>query len=366
MPLIDTQWYDDNPNALTFTISTAAQLAGLAEIVNNTASSSPYRYEAFLGKTIVLANDIDISAYNSTNSFNSARGWIPIGVPSRLDWSLFFGTFDGNGKTVSGLYINNTALDNAGLFGAGGMSSERAVIKNLNVANVNITAQDIVGAVVGVFYGTMENCTSSGTINGRNTVGGLVGNFGAGNMISSFSTSKVNGEETVGGLAGSLDTDGRVNNSYAIGAISGLSKVGGLLGGLSGRIANCYSAGTVTGDRNIGGIVGYVNSGGEKIINCVALNPRVAANISGAGRVYSAGYTNSAFGNLAFDGIAGANWGAEYKTTTSFHGQDISIAEILADPGMGLRFTENNGWTLVPGKLPGLMGKAVDMSAHLQ
>jgi hypothetical protein len=307
------------------------------------------------------------------------------------------GKFDGQGHTVSGLYINNTALNDAGLFGIAGTEADRAEIKNLNVVDVNITAQDNVGAVAGHFQGIMENCYSSGTIDGREIVGGLVGNFNVGNMKNNFSASAVNGENSIGGLVGL--NSGRVENNYAIGPVRGLNSVGGLVGynsaqitnsyatgavigitsvggvlgeaGYLGAISNSYSLGTVFGEKYVGGVVGtiYENS---KVSSCAALNPNVSGTISNVWRVIGTGWNISEISrNLAFIGMTNIDndttwYIADEEVNAKLNGENISISQILADPGMGYRFTEANGWTLVSGKLPGLMGKAVDMPAHLQ
>jgi hypothetical protein len=69
-------------------------------------------------------------------------------------------------------------------------------------------------------------------------------------------------------------------------------------------------------------------------------------------------------GNVAFDGMTNVNDNTAW-TVHGNNGADITLAEILADPGMSYRFTADNGWTLVPGKLPGLLGAAVDIPAYM-
>jgi hypothetical protein len=305
------------------------------------------------------------------------------------------GKFDGQGHTVSGLYINNTALNDAGLFGVAGTNENRAEIKNLNVVDVNITAQDNVGAVAGYFHGIMENCYSSGTINGRVTVGGMVGSTN-GSIKNNFSAGIVRGEDEIGGLVGKIVT-GRVENSYATGTVRGINDVGGLVGynddsitnsyatgtvtgvynvgGIVGRapygnMSNCYSLGVVTGERYVGGVIGDPSNGGG-VRSSAALNPSVLHLVSDVGRVMGRSNQNSDR-NLAFTGMTNIDnntaWyiGEDEEVGSGPNGEGITVSQILADPGMGYRFTEANGWTLVPGKLPGLMGKAVDMPAHLQ
>ena len=133
-------WYQDmanwfpgqDDNTQTITISTASELAGLARMVNNWGSD-------FAGYTVILANDIDLSAHY----------WVPIGVYIYYSQyyqtqNYFKGTFDGAGHTISGLYINtavyNTVRDasyagdhKCEYFGLFGVSDGGMTIKNLNV-----------------------------------------------------------------------------------------------------------------------------------------------------------------------------------------------------------------------------------------
>lgn len=111
-------------------IATAEQLAYLAQQVNDPATNDEY---GGINAHYKLINDIDLSAYGPENTgFNGGKGWVPIGkenVP-------FCGTFNGNGMTITGLYINDNNLDNAGLFGY----TRSTVIANARLKEVNITA----------------------------------------------------------------------------------------------------------------------------------------------------------------------------------------------------------------------------------
>ncbi|MCL2182501.1 MAG: hypothetical protein FWB85_03410 [Chitinispirillia bacterium] len=91
-------WYTSNQEADTFQISTAAQLAGLARLVNDDKIG-------FKGKTIVLANDINLTGYGVGTQFNKGLGWIPIGYSEG-----FAGNFDGNGKTIRGFSYTNVPM----------------------------------------------------------------------------------------------------------------------------------------------------------------------------------------------------------------------------------------------------------------
>lgn len=157
---IDTSWYNTNDN--TFYISTAAQLAGLAQLVNNGNN--------FSTKNITLKADIKL---NNDAVPTSGNQWTPIGT-SR---NKFAGTFDGQGYTISGLYINK-ASTYQGLFG---YITKDAVIRNLIVTGkVDAGTQTNVGGIVGatVNGATVQNCGFYGAVTakpGATTTGGVVG-----------------------------------------------------------------------------------------------------------------------------------------------------------------------------------------------
>jgi hypothetical protein len=325
----DTSWYASNPKADTFFISTADELAGLAQVVND---------NKFLFKTAILTADIDLSAYGK--GWNGGKGWIPIG--ESYGDAPFVGTFDGNGKIVSGLYINDAERDNAGLFGSISEHSD-AIVKNLGVVNVEIFGRDGVGGVSGdVTYGGVINCYTTGTINGNWGVGGVVGVTG----------------------------HGRVGNCYSSATVSGGSDVGGVVGyvGGSSSIGTCYSLGAVSGDDNVGGVAGIVATSdgiGNKVSNCAALNLSVTAASGRAGRVIGNNGVANDRANVAFAGMGGT-----FDSVVS-NGAGISLPYILADGTIGGFFIEENalgektGWTIENGMLPGLFGKTVDIPQYL-
>lgn len=129
----DYSWYS-NPSANSFTINSADQLAGFANIVNGTAAGQTQAN--FSGKTITLANDINLNVA----PYNTGTGWTPIGTSATIN-ERFRGTFNGAGHEITGLYINNTSLTYAGLFGY----TYLATIKNLGLVNVSVRALDYVG-----------------------------------------------------------------------------------------------------------------------------------------------------------------------------------------------------------------------------
>ena len=229
----DTGWYSDNE--YEFTISTAAELAGLAQLVNGGTD--------FSDKTITLAADIDLAG----------REWTPIGT-GWVDFSrriTFNGTFDGGGRTISGLYINSTN-DVQGLFGYVG---EAGTVKNVTVAG-SVTGGTDVGGVVGCNDGTVTGCCNTGSVTGNQDVGGVVGNSYS-TVKYCYNTGNVNGSNYVGGVVGwgasgsySYNT---VCYSYNTGNVSGGTNVGSVMGylGTGSTITNCYYL-TGTADSGVG------------------------------------------------------------------------------------------------------------------
>ena len=125
--------------------------------------------------------------------------------------------FNGNGYTISNLFINRPSQIYIGLFGGKGTST----ITNVGLINVNITGNYQVGGLIAHTGGIVSNSFVTGSVTGNNiVVGGLVG-LSAGKIINSYSTATVNGNGNswVGGLVGcNWGTDARVLNSYSTGA----------------------------------------------------------------------------------------------------------------------------------------------------
>ena len=254
----DTSWY--NETSTEFEISTAEQLAGLAKLVNNGND--------FSGKTIMLTADIvlnDTSDWENWENSAPANTWTPIG-----NWpNLFSGTFDGQGHTVSGIYINS-ANDYQGLF-----SRNYGTIKNVGVTESHI--QDYsgayVGGVCGYNDGTISNCYNSGTVSGDYYVGGVCGFNSGGTFSNCYNSGNVNGtgkSATVGGVCGYNDGV-TISNCYNSGNVSGTgesSRIGGVCGYNDGAtISYCYNSGTVSGSKFVGGVCGH-NSNSSTISNC--------------------------------------------------------------------------------------------------
>ena len=226
----DVTWYKDSESS--FEITTPEQLAGLAQLVNGG--------NTFEGKTITLANDIVLNegvlgANGELNGDGSNfKQWTPIGTA--LNIHTFKGTFDGQGHTISGIYINNTR-NYQGLFGY--VSDGK--IQNLSVADSYIQAGSLVGSIVGYNMGAVSNCSNSGTVIGNDQyafVGGIVGeNNGVTVENCSNSGAVVSSIGTVGGITG-FNIDGTVSSCSNSGTLTG--EGAGIAGISYGAVLNCY------------------------------------------------------------------------------------------------------------------------------
>ena len=235
--------YDSNTK--TYTVYNADGLMNIAELVNG-------------GKTdinITLTADIDLTG----------KDWTPIGT--NYDNS-YKGTFDGGGHTITGLTFT-TNDEFAGLFG---WLNRAGTVKNVVMEGVQITSNQIyggsIGGVVGYSWGTIENCSVSGSVNGEVYVGGVVGKQTSGSMTGCSSSATVKGTVNVGGVAG--ESWGSMTACYATGNVTleiypGKDISGGGVVGFKGgnSVLACYATGNVnskgssTGNVHIGGLFGY-------------------------------------------------------------------------------------------------------------
>ena len=266
-----------------YLIFSGAQLACLAERTNEADA-------AYNDKQYRLTHNVDLAAYGAT--FNDGAGWIPIGVYGDPDNHSFMGVFDGYGHTVSGLYIDDVALDFVGLFG----SLDNATVENLTLSHVRITGNYLVGSVAGLVYNgsSLSNCAATGVVTGAYNVGGVVGTVSMNSSLSNChasgtvsglhitggvtsevtddssladcsATCQVTGNSNVGGVTGLVNNNSSLTNCYATGTVTGmLSGYNYYVGGVTGlvdnnsHLTNCYATGAVTGENRIGGVTGQV------------------------------------------------------------------------------------------------------------
>ena len=233
--------YDSNTK--TYTVYNANGLMNIAELVNGGKSDI----------NITLDTDIDLTG----------KDWTPIGTDYDNSYK---GTFDGGGHTITGLTFT-TNDEYAGLFG---WLNRAGTVKNVVMEGVQITSHQIyggsIGGVVGSSWGTIENCSVSGSISGTVYVGGVVGVQIGGSITGCSSSATVKGMVDVGGVAGQTNSSATLTACYATGnvtlEIAPKKNIAG--GGLVGMNAGssllaCYATGNVT---STGSSTGYVQIGG--------------------------------------------------------------------------------------------------------
>ena len=227
----------------SYTVTSADGLMNVAELVNG-------------GKTdinITLDKNIDLTG----------KGWTPIGTSFDNSYK---GTFDGGGHTITGLAVT-TNDQFVGLFG---YLNRAGTVKNVVMEGIQITSNHMfgcTGGVVGYSWGTIENCSVSGSVSGTDCVGGVVGSQKAGSIIGCCTSATVKGTHYVGGVAG--EKWGTMTACYATGNVtleiaSQKNLYGGGVVGLNGgsRVLACYATGNVTstgsstGNVHIGGLFG--------------------------------------------------------------------------------------------------------------
>ena len=291
-----------------------------------------------------LMNDLDfkngstntanfsIWAEGSTASEPVEEGWEPIGYFNTFrDNSSFSAIFEGNGHTISNLYIKRAFTDYVSLFGYVGGST--AALRNLGMVDVKVTGSGLVGGLVGWHYqGTVSNSYATGAVTGTgDNVGGLVGRVTTGTVSNSYATGAVTGRgDNVGGLVGD-NTQGTVSNSYATGAVMGTGdNVGGLVGenDTDGTVSNSYATGSVTGNSYVGGLVGY--SSVSTVSNSYATGSVTGTgdNVGGllgsknAGTVSNSYATGAVSGAGNVGGLVGSKSGG--TITASYYNSEIT------------------------------------------
>jgi len=185
------------------------------------------------------------------NAWNNYQGLTSIGTYN----APFTGHYNGNHKTISNIYINRNSADNVGFFG----KTDNALIKNLRIENVNVTADFKVGALIGYNDNSIvDSCSSSGIVNGNSDIGGLIGDNSLSTLTYSYSNCNSYGNYEVGGLIGD-NYESTVSRCFSTGnPIAEDNDVGGLVGvnTSSGTITECYATGNVHAYGSVGGLVG--------------------------------------------------------------------------------------------------------------
>lgn len=230
----------------SYTVTSADGLMNIAKLVNGGKSDI----------NITLDTDIDLTG----------KDWTPIGTDYDNSYK---GTFDGGGHTITGLTFT-TNDEYAGLFGR---LNRAGTVKNVVMEGVQITSNQIdggsIGGVVGSSWGTIENCSVSGSVSGTVYVGGVVGAQIGGSITGCSSSATVKGTVDVGGVAGQTNSSATLTACYATGNVTieinpAKNIAGGSLVGMNAgsSLLACYATGNVTstgsstGKVHIGGFLG--------------------------------------------------------------------------------------------------------------
>ncbi len=313
------------------------------QVYNITTCDELQGMDGDLDGDYTLVNDIDCS---DTATWNEGLGFSPIG---RVADTVFSGTLNGNGHTITGLTINLGEVGDAGLLNSG----FNAEIGNLKIDQADITGFSAAGTISGSSSNTyihevqVTNSSVTTTHGGDTVTGGLVGSYsgnteGATIYASSFSGS-VNGSNAVGGLIGSF-ISGALVNTYANATVTADNNVGGVAGmAIAGSIYNSYATGTVAlsgeiDDAIAGGLVG--SGGAITLYNDFAAND-ITSPIEAT--------TNSIIGNI---------WDTETITIASVY-YDTAKTHVgscgqLGDSGncIGIDTTEQPGYFFNPDNAP--------------
>ncbi len=239
-----------------YRISTASQLNSIRNYLGSSYANTHFK----------LVSDISLSSYLQSGGEGytawGSSGWLPFGSAS----APFYGHFDGNYKTISGLNIARPSLADCGLWST---TATGSLIENLNIsteASAVVQGSSATGMLVGRHNGTLTNCSATGSVRGGVWLGGMVG-WNNGDIKRCHTAGDVlGGGNTVGGLVG--QNNGFIYESYSRASARGVDYVGGLVGyqgtGASAGITNCFATGSVTNTGNQsfrGGILGFLNSG---------------------------------------------------------------------------------------------------------
>ena len=288
--------------------------------------------ELALSTSYTLANDIDASSTSLTSGMWGPGGFVPIGYYNKN----FIGSFNGHNYTISGLYIDLPNDGYVGLFGVAAASSTSTIIKDLTLADVDITG-NYTGALAGntgydynhatpeVIAEPIVNIHVSGTVTGAGEVGGLIGQSGSAISNSSSSASVIDNSALVsspsntiaGGLVGECPCT--ITSSSASGPVTALTPVeyaGGLVGNLLGQLSSSSASGSVNTNAGAVAVGGLVGSS----LNGVVASSFATGNVVASGSTsYVGGLAGEAFnvqtsyatGQVTAPGIAGGLVGAD-------------------------------------------------------
>ena len=260
-----------------YEIGNAGQLYWFAGLVNGTltdGTAQNLKANAVLTADITVNEDL-LASINTDDDGKVTNGtsfhaWSPMGMADEKGkiTGYYKGIFDGNGHSISGVYVNrDEAADDVdmrfkgsiGLFGY-----HDGVIRNLGILDSYMRGNYYIGSICGYNNcGTIQNCYSTARVGGVLYIGGISGRIHHGIVENCYNAGNVCGNREIGGICG--DNYSIIESCYNIGSVSGNEDVGGIAGwgydveddSDSCKIVDCYNMGKVTGKKNVGGICGY-------------------------------------------------------------------------------------------------------------
>lgn len=337
----------------TYTVSLAA-----AEDPGYTVSEDGRTYEVYnaeglknIAKLVNEEGKTDINITLTDNIDLTGIDWTPIG---KDDNKAYTGTFDGNGKTITGLTVTGSNKY-AGLFGD---IDENGTVKNVVMEGLQITSNHrsgYTGGVVGNSWGTIENCSVSGSVSGTTFAGGVVGSQWGGSITGCNSSATVKGEAYVGGIAGETNSGASLTGCYATGDVTvenngtNNSHAGGVVGyNGGGTLTACYATGSVTGSGSgtiyVGGVTGSNNLG--ILTACYHAKGDVSGPTGTTGGVAGRNFKGSMSGGGI---ITACFWGS--------NGQTQGIGEDQVGTGGTTMVTDDDWQTAVDAMNAALSGK---------
>ena len=256
-----------------------------------------------------------------------ANTWTAIGT-NRINNNGFCGVFNGDGYAVRGIYIN-TQESYQGLFGNSGGGS---IIANLGVAESYIYGDTYVGGVVGyngagyndVEYsgGTVTNCYNTGSVTGKDHVGGVAG-INEDTVTDCYNVGSINGNKYVGGVVGGNSWDDTVTDCCNTGIVTGKDYVGGVVGENNGTVTDCCNTSSVTGKDYVGGVVGYNAYGTSAVTDCyntgIVIGERFVGGVIGYLFVGTASNCYNEGSITGKDRVGGAIGGNEDPVTACYN-----------------------------------------------
>jgi len=313
------------------TAGTAYTICTLAQLDNIRS----YRDKYFIQKTDIDAADTAVNP--GPNPWNTPSGWVPLN---------FVGVYDGEGHTISNLYIYRPAENYIALFGdIIDTVDVTGTLMNIGLLNVNITGGLATGGLAGIASAaSITNSYVTGGVTGTRWVGGLVGYAHNGIINNSYSEATVisvssDTDSLAGGLAGYAKL-ATIDSSYATGSVNGNKLyVGGLTGyAEEANVSNSYATGDTASDSShVGGLLAYALN--ATITNCYATGNVTAGSYSTFGVVGGlagvAGYatvsnsfsTGNVHGNIDSDDNVGVLFGYSLSEITSnlFYSSEASV-----------------------------------------